>query len=98
MGGSRDTELNELIVSPTGLCSWPPSVVMTVTPVAKRPKADRKKRESKSGGVAVIRVGSPTAIREPDAGATTAYLSRLEERRAVKQCCVSIRLWGSSLP
>src|SRR3546814_15104065 len=49
---------------------------MTVTPVAKRPKADRKKRESKSGGVAVIRVGSPTAIREPDAGATTADLCR----------------------
>ncbi len=40
-GGSSETELNELTVSPSGLPSGPVAVT-TVTPVAKRPSAVRK--------------------------------------------------------
>lgn len=42
MGGLSDTELNELTVSPTGSLLMAERVVTTVTPVGKRPKADRK--------------------------------------------------------
>ena len=34
IGGSSETELKELMVSPTGVLDCPASVVMTVTPVA----------------------------------------------------------------
>ena len=52
-GGSRDTELNELTVSPTG--AWPGRLaVMTATPVGKRPRVARKKAESKVGAEAVM--------------------------------------------
>src|SRR3546814_49555 len=54
MGGSSETELKELMVSPNGLLSGLLSVVMTVTPVANRPRAERKKSESKSGVVGAI--------------------------------------------
>jgi hypothetical protein len=60
-GGSSETELKELAVKPTagagGLVTAVASfvaVVITVTPVAKRPSAERKKAESKLGLVAVI--------------------------------------------
>ena len=52
-GGSRDTELKELTVSPTG--AWPGRLaVMTATPVGKRPRVARKKAESKVGAQAVM--------------------------------------------
>ncbi len=54
-GGSSDTELNELAVTPTkgGWSGAPPErVVTTVTPVANWDSARRKWAASKSGGVA----------------------------------------------
>ena len=48
MGGSSETELNELAVTPTSLvCAFP--AVTTVTPVPKVPNALRKSRLSKGG-------------------------------------------------
>jgi hypothetical protein len=40
-GGSRDTELKELMVSPTGACPGRQAVI-TATPVGKRPSVERK--------------------------------------------------------
>ena len=61
MGGVSETELNELIVSPTGLFVAGSSVVMTVTPEGKRPKAERKYDSSKLDVLAVINVLSGQA-------------------------------------
>src|SRR5690606_38222614 len=49
-GGSNETELNELTVKPIGAPSGA-AVVTTVTPVAKRPSAVRKKLASKEEAV-----------------------------------------------
>jgi len=60
-GGSSETELKELAVKPTAgaggsvkVVASLAAVVITVTPVAKRPSAERKNAESKLGLVAVI--------------------------------------------
>jgi hypothetical protein len=49
MGGTSDTVLNELAVIPTGVPSCA-RVVITVTPVPKRPKARRKS----SGSISLL--------------------------------------------
>lgn len=49
MGGSSETELNELAVTPTSRVFMFPDVI-TVTPVPKLPRALRKSRLSKDGG------------------------------------------------
>jgi hypothetical protein len=48
IGGSRETELNELAVTPTRRVCLLPEVT-TVTPVPKLPNALRKSRLSKEG-------------------------------------------------
>ena len=48
IGGSSETELNELAVTPTSRVCLLPEVT-TVTPVPKLPKALRKSRLSKEG-------------------------------------------------
>ncbi|MNP25563.1 hypothetical protein D3C76_1183770 [compost metagenome] len=59
-GGSRDTELKLLAVTPTRLpCGS--AAVTTVTPVAKLPRARRKARLSKAVAVAVDMQDSPAA-------------------------------------
>ena len=57
MGGSSDTELKLLAVSPTGLPSAA-RVVITVTPVAKLPSAARKALGSSAGAVFVFMAGA----------------------------------------
>ena len=52
-GGSSDTELKELTVSPTGACPGRDAVI-TATPVGKRPSVARKEDELKLGAEAVI--------------------------------------------
>ena len=46
-GGSSDTEVKELAVTPTGVASGR-TAVTTVTPVANRPKASRSSRCEKA--------------------------------------------------
>jgi hypothetical protein len=65
-GGSRDTELKELTVIPTGACPERDAVI-TATPVGKRPSVARKEDELKLGLDAVI-LGRETSECPANAG------------------------------